>query len=762
MMIKKKLIAFTVLLTMAFAAAHSGMYAISGEAGETSESAAVTDTATAALPAVAPMEEAKLNEISLMDPVAESGRYALYVFSDGERAGEFCLTDNVDRLYWFSNPLGKENIKGVKGSPKFEMFSQLVIYGFDEATNTEKTINSYIGTNRGETVAIALSDDGFEAVYEFPDDQLIIPVQVTLTDDGLHVICETGKIRENGTFHAIRISLVPYLGSGGTDSKGYIVVPDGSGALIRFNNGKEQADKFSMRIYGEDPSLSEEMKTSETKTASLPVFGISNDQTGLLGIVSQGDANALIVAQTSGQRNPQNCAYAEFILRNKDTVVVGESALTQTKQVIKYDMDHILSETIGVDYYPLPKDEFTYSDMANRYRQLLIEQGLSATAGEKDISLTAEFYGGVYKQKTFLGLTFKSFEVLTDFGDLDRIRSELKEEGIEHATYLYNQWNSSEIQGKIQNEVRPDRRLGTTRELSEIVNPAVDTLYLSYSPFFITRNGKGFVRFFHAAKRLSREPVLLYTYKKSTNYRDLSIPPGYLPELSKLSGTVRKFIADASGSGLGNLYMPDFGSLLYTDFNEKSYKSRDDLMAEIGEILQGIEMNIMMKTPNAYALKYADRLVELSYSASSYDVEDETIPFYQLAVSGVVPYSLDAINLGGNPRRTILQSIETGADPYFTWIAEDGATLQETALNRLYGSDYELWKKYAVDAYNEMRGVFEKIGSRTMKSHEWIEPDVSRTVFANGGSVIVNYNDEAVETAYGTIEGNGYLAASGE
>lgn len=44
-----------------------------------------------------------------------------------------------------------------------------------------------------------------------------------------------------------------YFGSADSTEEGYIVVPDGSGALINFNNGKVQlSSEMSIPLYGED------------------------------------------------------------------------------------------------------------------------------------------------------------------------------------------------------------------------------------------------------------------------------------------------------------------------------------------------------------------------------------------------------------------------------------------------------------------------------------------------------------------------------
>ena len=660
--------------------------------------------------------------------VAESGKYQLYVQANGEQIGEFYLLDIDSGSRWDSNPVGKESIEGAKGSARYEMYSQLIIYGYDEATNTERTVNSYTGTSRGESISVRSFESGFETTYTFDEDQLEVKLKVSLADGKLTAECDTTEIQEKGTFRVVRIAILPYFGSGGEDSDGYLVIPDGSGALIRFNNGKGSTDRFSMRIYGDDPSLAEEMKRNITSRLAFPIFGISRNKTGLLAVVTESAASANLNAQVAGQRNPVNTAYADFIIRIKDTVVVGESAATQTKQVIKYDMIRSLEQKLAVDYYPLDGGKFSYSDIAEKYRTVLIGQGAATISEESGIALSAEFFGGIHTQKTFLGIPYKGFEVLTSVDDVQNIKSDLAQNKIDKFSFMFSYWNKQELNGTIQTKVSPDRRLGI-----------LDEMYYSYSPFSITKSSFRFIRFFHSAKRLSREPVLLYEYKRSTNYRDASILPGYLPEMSKLIESAQAFISSMNRSEINKIYLSDIGNVLYTDFDVRNYMSRDELAASVESVLGNMNAEIIMEHPNAYALKYADGVVGIPFSHSRYDVEDEAIPFYQLVVSGLLPYASEAVNLSGDPDAMILKCLETGSDPHFVLTAAESSVIKETPLNRLYGADYERWKNFITSAFSELRTAFNEIGSRTIVSHELLEPGVTKSTYANGGSVIIDH-----------------------
>lgn len=105
-----------------------------------------------------------------------------------------------------------------------------------------------------------------------------IPIEYLLDGPNLIVRVPVEEIRDTKPFPIESIQLLEMFGAAGTKENGYMFVPDGSGALIRLNNGKTAALPFGMPIYGKDRTLKEKAAEAEfkefTATARLPVFGM--------------------------------------------------------------------------------------------------------------------------------------------------------------------------------------------------------------------------------------------------------------------------------------------------------------------------------------------------------------------------------------------------------------------------------------------------------------------------------------------------------
>ena len=110
------------------------------------------------------------------------------------------------------------------------------------------------------------------------------------------------------------------MGAGHKSENGYMVVPNGSGSIINFNNGKLTSTAYSQYIYDIDPMMANYNTTENLDAARLPFFGICRDNRSLLVEVEEGATSSMITADIAGKFNDYNFAYPIFILRNADNL----------------------------------------------------------------------------------------------------------------------------------------------------------------------------------------------------------------------------------------------------------------------------------------------------------------------------------------------------------------------------------------------------------------------------------------------------------
>ena len=108
-----------------------------------------------------------------------------------------------------------------------------------------------------------------------------------------------------------KLRVLPYLGAGSTEDEGFILVPEGNGGVINFNNGKNRQNPYYTQVYGWDYGEERAFLTGETASA-IPVFGISKNGSSMLCILEDYATVATIEADVSGRGHGYNIAYATY------------------------------------------------------------------------------------------------------------------------------------------------------------------------------------------------------------------------------------------------------------------------------------------------------------------------------------------------------------------------------------------------------------------------------------------------------------------
>ncbi|WP_302191543.1 DUF5696 domain-containing protein [uncultured Ruminococcus sp.] len=166
---------------------------------------------------------------------------------------------------------------------------------------------------------------GVKITYTFKKAGITIPVTYKLEDDYLEARVKTADIEEQDTSQetgklTTSISIMSNFGAASSEDEGYFVIPDGSGALIRFNNGKTTAKSYTGYVYGSDLTAVALKEPAVTEQVYLPMYGIVNGDNAMMVVCTEGDSNAKLTASVSGQSNSSyNVCGFDFTIRDSDS-----------------------------------------------------------------------------------------------------------------------------------------------------------------------------------------------------------------------------------------------------------------------------------------------------------------------------------------------------------------------------------------------------------------------------------------------------------
>ena len=109
-----------------------------------------------------------------------------------------------------------------------------------------------------------------------------VALEYKLGENGLEVMVPGNSIKTNANatgdkYLVTSMEILPYFTSLKSDSankeEGYLVIPDGSGAVMEFNNGKTNYNAYSKRIYTSDLTFTSYTLTADTSDMLLPMYG---------------------------------------------------------------------------------------------------------------------------------------------------------------------------------------------------------------------------------------------------------------------------------------------------------------------------------------------------------------------------------------------------------------------------------------------------------------------------------------------------------
>ncbi len=548
------------------------------------------------------------------------------------------------------------------------------------------------------------------------------------------------------------LTILPYFGAAGKQDTGFMMVPEGGGALIRFNNGKTAQNAYYSNMYGWDMALSRESVVHNTRS-TYNTFGISNGDDSFLCMMEDGVAYAAVQADISGRYNDYNYVNAQYSIMLCEQYDVGDIANSSVYVYLKELPDESL-----VQRYRFVNSG-SYVDMAKEYQAYLedkYEGYFVKQENDTQAPMVLEVVGAIDKVKQVFGVPVSRPWKLTTYEEAGEMVRNLKEEGIENLTVKMTGWCNGGEKQKVLNSVKTISELGSKKDLQNMIQNAsangVDVYLDGITQYAYDSDIlDGFSTFRDAARFITKERAELFEYSEITYSAREGIDSYWLlhnEEALKMADNLTK-AANEFGAGVS---FRDTGMDLSADYYLKNTVSRQAALQKQQEQLRKMadaDSNVMINMGNDYAVAYSDVITNMDFKGSEYTILDEAVPFYQIALHGYVDYTGEALNLAGNTEEELLCAAEYGAGLSFTMMQETAFALQKTLYTEYYGSDYTAWHDRMLSIYNRYNEELGHTFDQQIVGHEKLNHEVSCTTYEDGTKVYVNYSYAESETADG-------------
>ena len=672
-----------------------------------------------------------------------------------DRSAVFGIENKETGYIWWSSPLEATQDRAATELLADELRSSNVLrYGVPLSRSGNNVLRS--GSERDCTFTVSDIKNGIRVVYDYKGAGFRVPVEYTLEEDHLRAGVKVSEIEETNKANvATEMTVLGSFGAASDKEEGYFVIPDGSGALVRFNNNRSfQNNIYQQRVYGNDVTAVPQTRGAVTEQIYLPVYGIVKEDNALLAVAAKGDSNAFLTANVSKQSNSSyNICNFTFILRSTDSFYMSGSS---NEKYTVFESGGIKSDDIEMLYYPISGKGVGYADIAARYRQYLTEeQGVTVRSRAMEAPMYLTLYGGMMKKKPVLGIPLSLRTAVTDYGQAADIIGELKDGGVEDMVISYKNWTDDGIKNKVDTDGKPSGKLGGKKGFAALTDMISDSGYSLY-PVSDNRDfcsGNGYYSFTDTAVRVSG------AYSRVVSYdRAYGIPNGFRKNMSLLSPS---YYSDVFGdiaenfpkNGLNGVSLDSLTGSLYGDYGKKtiSRAKAEKLLAEgCGKLDGSLDGGILADRANACVLPYVSRIKNVPIGSSRFDIFDEDIPFYQMVLHGVVPYSSTAVNGSANPEDMLLMSAATGSCLSYDMIYEEAGELKDTELDQLYYANYSYWTKSAAEAQKKLAPMLEQVSDSFMTGYEK-DGDIITTEYSNGITVVTDLAERTVKWDGGEV-----------
>lgn len=660
--------------------------------------------------------------------IAANDRLSLYL-SPGYCAVE--IEDALTGRTW-SSTMNDETAQGLKIIPAQQkrITSLLAVNCTNLQSGLGVVNNTALMAEKELTASYEPIDNGVRLTYYYGTYQVGVQIEILLDGQSLLVRVPYDGIVEDGDFSLVSLDVLPFLFSATDKAEGFFLYPDGCGAIMEFQDYAHYKEPTRLyTVYGDyqkQPALLD-MFAQESPEALFPVFGMNRGGHGMLAIIEKGAETARVSVNSSNNIIGINYLFANFQYRRS-----FEDKRVTTRDIKVFDKDDI-----KVDYQMrvlfLEEENPDYSVMACVWRDYLLENGVVARK-EHTPSVAIDLFMNAPEE----GLLFDVPRTVTTLSQAEEILRSLDSLGVRNIRASIKGWTADGY-GKTPDRFPISGAVGNDGDLQRLI----ETAHGLGATVSLTAN------FLEAASDQRG-----YSHRNDVVYTGNHIIMTDLEEtVFMLSPDVAKsklsdFLKKAADFDLDGVRFERMGKFVAYNYGSRRYLTAEDTLGIYRAMTDEVKAAFgaaEAEGGDTCLLGMADFFTDVPYEDFGYQTTTSSVPFYQIALHGLVEYAAEPGNLSSDLEREVLRWVEMGYTPFFELTYDNTEELMYTNYQSLFSAEYTAWRERVAWAAKQFTvGPLAELHDQFIVRHQRLSETLVKVTYESGTAVYVNYGGQPV------------------
>ena len=535
---------------------------------------------------------------------------------------------------------------------------------------------------------------------------------------------------------------------------GYVLVPDGSGALIRFRDNTSVFNPYVGDVYGKDYATetyysSEPHDDVPVQDPTAPVFGIAQGDRQL-AFAAWADSGAeymeIVVNPDETKSTSYTWAYPRFEYNVKYYQLYdehGSGFFTTLDELFDYDVDISYRFLFGDGADGAPSAD--YVGMARAYREHLIAEGVLTPRppASEEIPLRLDFIMADSEN----GVIAPRQVTVTTTEDVREILNDVLSMGIRNVNSGLIGWQS-----RGETLSRPDQaaysgRIGLKRDFEALFREFADRGVEISHARNTTRINPLMTGYTGTAVRavsswyVSVDESWLLPENAPTASFSFATPEKTAEWTRALAGNVASYSRGLTLSGISSV-------LNSTWTRSGAATTLPEAVRLYRDVLSSVDLNLNLENPNQYLWEYTDRYLRMPAGNSWLIYESDSVPFLQMVLRGTMEMYAPYANFSFYTRDCVLRMMDYNLSPAFILSREASWHLADSFSAGLYSTEYSLYRELIQSIYTQINDVLSQV-----QGLDWVDRRVPRdgvvvNTYEGGGEtvkIVINYTSDETE-----------------